>query len=155
VQHISADFVLPMANWLSTISHLPIQIAQANERPIPGTIYLAPSNQHLQFTGNRHFEMSTTPKDVRHIPSGNILLTSVAQRYGSSAIGIVLTGMGDDGARGLRAMYESGAITVAQDEASCVVFGMPQEAIALDAARLVLPPREISQLLIHYSSYGC
>jgi two-component system chemotaxis response regulator CheB len=152
VQHISADFVSPMTNWLNTVLRLPICIAQDGEVPLPGTIYLAPGQKHLRMTRSHRFELKDTPTDVLHIPSCDILLSSVAQHYGASAVGIVLTGMGNDGARGLRAMYEAGATTIAQDETTSIVFGMPQEAIALGAASLILPPREISKLLLQLAS---
>lgn len=148
IQHMSADFVLPMAQWLNTVSRLDVRVAQAGDKPLPGTIYFAPGYQHLQMTRDRRFELKDTPTGLRHIPSCDVFMTSVAQQYGACAVGIVLTGMGEDGARGLRAMYEAGAATIAQDEASCVVFGMPQEAIALGAARMILSPLEISNYLL-------
>lgn len=152
VQHITVGFVLPLVDWLSTISPLPIRVAVPGECVAPGTIYFAPGARHLRLGPDRSFELSDTPANVPHIPSGDVLLTSVAERYGSRAIGVVLTGMGSDGARGLRAMYDAGAVTIAQDEESCVVFGMPKEAIALGAARHTLAPSEIAKLLLVQSA---
>lgn len=154
VQHITPEFVTPLVNWLNAISQLPIRIAQSSEPMLPGTIYLAPGNRHLQLTHDGSFELSNTPANVPHIPSGDVLLTSVAQHYGARAVGIVMTGMGKDGAAGLRAMYEAGAMTIAQDEASCVVFGMPQEAIALGAVRRTLSASDILKLLLQYVDDG-
>jgi two-component system chemotaxis response regulator CheB len=151
VQHITPDFVSPLVDWLSTVSQLPVRIAQRGEHPLPGVIYFAPSGHHLQLTGDHRFEFSDVPANVPHIPCGDVLLKSVAEHYGPHAVGIVLTGMGMDGARGLRAMYDAGAVTIAQDEASCVIFGMPKEAISLGAARHILAPREISELLVQHS----
>lgn len=151
VQHISPDFVGPMVDWFRSILRIPVQVAQPGERPAAGTVYFAPAKSHLQLTSDHRFALTDVPANVPHIPSGDVLLKSVAQHYGIRANGIVLTGMGDDGARGLRAMYDTGALTIAQDEASCVVFGMPREAIALGGARQVLPPSGIAKLLLQYT----
>jgi two-component system chemotaxis response regulator CheB len=150
VQHITPDFVGPLVDWFNTFSPLPVGIAQKGELPAAATIYFAPGNQHLILTSDHRFGFSDTPANVPHIPSGDVLLSSVAKQYGARAVGIVLTGMGADGARGLREMYDAGAMTIAQDEASCVVFGMPQQAIALGAARHTLPPPEIAKFLLQY-----
>ena len=151
VQHIAPDFVVPLVDWLNTLSKLPVRVAQAGTRPQPGNVYVAPGGKHLQLTSEHNFALTDNPANVPHIPSGDVLLESVARSYGSHAVGVVLTGMGADGARGLRHMYDAGAMTIAQDEASCIVFGMPQQAIALGGARLTLPPLEISKLLLQYS----
>ena len=151
VQHIAPDFVASLVSWLNTVSNMPVCVAQPGDPPLQGTIYIASGNQHLQLTHEHRFGTTGVPANVSHIPSGDVLLTSIAQHYGARAIGIVLTGMGRDGALGLRAMYEAGAMTIAQDETSCIVFGMPQEAIALGAARLTLPPLGISKFLQQYS----
>lgn len=147
VQHITADFVDSFVGWLRTQSRLPVDIASSDEHPEPGIVYVAPGGRHLELTNQHCFTLTDSPADVPHIPSGDVLLTSVARHYRSRAIGIVLTGMGTDGALGLRAMYDAGALTIAQDEASCVVFGMPQQAISLGAARHILPPLKIAHLL--------
>jgi len=152
VQHITPDFVPPLVNWLSSVSRLPVQVAGSGKYPDAGTIYFAPANTHLRLGSNHHFELSNTPANVPHIPSGDIFLQSVAKNYGSRAVGIVLTGMGNDGAQGLRAMYDAGAITVAQNSESCVVFGMPHEAILLGAANHTLNPAGISKLLLEYAN---
>lgn len=152
VQHIAPDFVTPLVDWLSTLSRLPVRVAQPGAHPLPGTIYIAPGSKHLVLTRDRRFELSDTPANLLHMPSGDVLLESVARSYGPRGVGVVLTGMGADGARGLRAMYDEGAMTIAQNEASCIVFGMPQQAIALGAARLTLPPTEIGRVLQQYSS---
>ncbi|WP_119070705.1 chemotaxis-specific protein-glutamate methyltransferase CheB [Aggregatilinea lenta] len=152
VQHITTDFVLPLVEWLGTVSKLPVRIAQAGECLVPGTVYFAPGGKHLQFASDHRVELADTPANVPHIPSGDVLLASVARRYSARAVGVVLTGMGSDGAKGLRAMYDAGAITIAQNEESCVVFGMPKEAIALGAARHTLPPGEIAKLLQQYTT---
>ena len=152
VQHIAADFVPSLVSWLNTVSRLPVCEARAGELPQAGTVYIAPGGIHLQLTADHRFATTEVPANVAHIPSGDVLLASVAQHYGAHAIGIVLTGMGSDGARGLRAMRDAQAMTIAQDEASSIIFGMPQEAIALGAARLTLPPPAISEYLQQYAN---
>lgn len=152
VQHITFDFVNPMISWLNTFSTLPVRIANSNESPDPGTIYFAPGRVHVRLSRDHRFELSDVPNNVPHIPSGDILFESVARSYGPSALGIILTGMGNDGAQGLRSMYDAGAMTIAQEGSSCVVFGMPQEAIMLGAARQTLTPAQIAEYLLQYAS---
>ncbi len=151
VQHIAPDFITSLASWLGSITLLKVVIAQAGGAPQPGTVHLAPANAHLRLGPDRRFQLDRRQNQARYMPSGDALLESVAQSYGMRAIGVVLTGMGDDGARGLRAMSDAGAFTIAQDEASSVVFGMPREAIALGAAQRILSPAEIAQVLIYLS----
>lgn len=150
VQHITPEFLVSFVDWLNTISPLPVHLAKSGEIPLPGNIYLAPGNAHLKLSCNRSFQISRTPRNLPHMPSGDILLESVAQYYGPRALGMVLTGMGSDGALGLRAMYDAGAMTIAQERESCVIFGMPQEAISIGGARQTLTPVEISKLLQQY-----
>jgi two-component system chemotaxis response regulator CheB len=151
VQHISADFVDSLRNWLARMSPLPVALAQHDARPLPGSIFLAPGGRHLRLTRSHRFELDETPSTAYHIPSGDILLESVGLSYGERATGIVLTGIGDDGARGLRTMYDRGAFTIAQDEATSAVYGMPSTAYALGAVRQVLPLPEIAPTLIRLS----
>lgn len=143
VQHIAPDFVESLRAWFDGLTPLSVKIAGTGQRPARGHIYLAPGDAHLTFTANLTFRMDQTPNLSAHMPSGDVLLESVARTYGKRAIGIVLTGMGEDGAQGLKAMYDRGAFTIAQDEATSVVFGMPAEAIQRNAVRQVLPVTEI------------
>ena len=113
---------------------------------------MAPGSKHLRLTRGHRFELDEHPRTAAFIPSGDILLESVAQSYGQRAIGIVLTGIGDDGACGLRTMCDKGAFTIGQDEATSVVYGMPKAAHALGAVRQVLPLSEIAPTLIRLSS---
>jgi len=147
VQHMSAGFTVGFAEWLAATSGLPVHVGQGGEIPLPGHVYVAPDNLHLQ-VGLRG-ELQTTAEAPHNglRPSVGVLFRSVAERFGSRAIGVLLTGMGRDGAEELKLMADRGALTVAQDEESCVVFGMPAEAIALSAARFVLPPHKIAELL--------
>jgi two-component system chemotaxis response regulator CheB len=147
VQHISAGFTVGFAEWLAAASGLRVQVAQGGETPLSGHVYVAPDDQHLRI-GLRG-ELETT-RDAPHNglrPSVGVLFRSVAERFGRRAIGVLLTGMGRDGAEELKLMAEQGALTVAQDEESCVVFGMPAEAVRLGAARFVFPPHKIAELL--------
>ncbi len=148
VQHIAPDFVPSLAQWLPHVTALPVDVARADDAPQPGRVYLAPGGVHLRLTRSRRFALSPEPAGVPHIPSGDELFHSVAESYGKQAIGVILTGMGGDGARGLLAMRQRGAFTVAQDEASSVVYGMPREAAAIGAAQRILPLPEISRLLM-------
>jgi two-component system chemotaxis response regulator CheB len=147
VQHIASGFTAGFAEWLGTTSGLPVHVAQGGEIPLPGHVYVAPDDHHLR-VGVRG-ELQTT-RDEPHNglrPSAGILFRSVAERFGRRAVGVLLTGMGRDGAEELKLMADKGALTVAQDEESCVVFGMPAEAIRLGAARFVFPPEKIAELL--------
>jgi two-component system chemotaxis response regulator CheB len=152
VQHIAPDFVPSLAEWLPHITRLNVAIAEADRTPQPGTVHLAPGGIHLRLTPGRRFLLDPEPSNGAHIPSGDVLFESVAASYGKRAIGVILTGMGSDGAVGMLAMHRAGAFTIAQDEASSVVFGMPREAIALGAARRVLPLTEIPQALIYLAN---
>lgn len=148
VQHIAPDFVVSLTAWLKSVTPLAVEVAKEGDTPRPGRIYLAPGDAHLKLNGLKTFVYDRERGKMRHMPSGDLLLSSVAKAYRSSAVGIVLTGMGDDGARGLREMYDAGAFTIAQDKETSVVFGMPQEAIRLGAAHLVLPLNAIGQTII-------
>jgi two-component system, chemotaxis family, protein-glutamate methylesterase/glutaminase len=149
VQHISTDFLTSLVEWLDVLTPLTVDVAREGERPLPGRIYFAPGGKHLKFTRGKRFEFDDLTKSL-HMPSGDMLLTSAASVYGANAIGIVLTGMGNDGAMGLRALYNRGAYTVAQDESTSVIYGMPGEAVALGAAKIVLSIQNIAQVLIDF-----
>ncbi len=151
VQHIAPDFTASLVDWLGRVISLPVMEARPNETPRPGTVYLAPGGGHLTLTSGRRFAQVEEPRNHPHIPSGDVLLDSLARSYGPHGVGIVLTGMGRDGASGLHAMAGAGALTLAQDEASSVVYGMPREAAALGAARYILPPIEIARVLADLS----
>ncbi|MHB8630043.1 MAG: chemotaxis-specific protein-glutamate methyltransferase CheB [Aggregatilineales bacterium] len=147
VQHLSAEFVPGLAEWLDRSCPLTVRLAAAGEVPVPGTVYVAPGNTHLRLGTDRALVLDSRTGSYRHCPAVDALFESFADSYGAQAIGVVLTGMGDDGALGLRAMRNVGAHTIAQDEASCVVFGMPGAAIAQGAAEFILPLTAISGAL--------
>jgi two-component system, chemotaxis family, protein-glutamate methylesterase/glutaminase len=146
VQHIAPGFEPALVDWLGTLCALPVQLAQ-NGMPLgaPG-IYIAPGGTHL-VVQDRRLSLSTSAPVGGHRPSVTALFQSVAREYRTSAVGVLLSGMGDDGASGLRDLKRAGALTVAQDEATCVVFGMPAVAIAMGVVDRVLPPAQIGTLL--------
>jgi two-component system chemotaxis response regulator CheB len=139
VQHISFGFVDGLASWLGGACPLRVTVAQPRERVQPGSVYLAPDNCHMQIDRLGRIGLASDEPIDGHRPSATALFKSVARAYGPAALGVILTGMGADGAAGLKAMQQAGALTIAQDEASCVVFGMPKEAIALGAVAHVVP----------------
>ena len=143
-QHISQGFLGGLVRWLNADCAVTVQIAQAGERAQNGHVYFAPETAHL--TIDRSGILRCLRGDLRdgHCPSVTALFESVAQSFGQRATGVLLTGMGRDGAAGLLAMAHQGAMTIAQDESSCVVFGMPKEAIALEAAQHILPLHQIA-----------
>lgn len=128
---------------------LKVKIAQVGESPLPGTIYFAPERNHLELDAQGRFSYSLASPVDGHRPSVTVTFKSVANFYGRATASILLTGMGRDGAAGMQAVAQSGGITIAQDEKSCVVFGMPKEAIALGAAQHVLPIQKIAPLLLN------
>jgi two-component system chemotaxis response regulator CheB len=147
VQHMASGFVPGFARWLSATVGFPVKVAEHGMTPIAGEAYLAPDSRHMGLDRRGRIALSDAPPEEGFRPSANFLFRSVAQSIGASTLGVLLTGMGRDGAAGLLAMRQAGATTIAQDEASCVVFGMPREAIALGAAEYVMPPSDIGRAL--------
>jgi two-component system, chemotaxis family, protein-glutamate methylesterase/glutaminase len=153
-QHIPAAFSKPFAERMNRCSAMSVCEAQDGQYVLPGHVYISPGDQHLlvERDGARYrCRLSDGPPVNRHRPSVDVMFRSVAQNVGPNATGVILTGMGDDGARGLKEMLEAGAHTIAQDEASSVVWGMPGAAVRLGAAQQVLPlhriPGELLELL--------
>lgn len=138
VQHINPGFVDSLARWLSETTGFRVKTAGVGERLEPGKVLLAPENRHLTVVKGGIVRLSDAPPMDGHRPSVTALFRSAAV-YGSSALGVLLTGMGRDGAQGLLEMKQAGAWTIAQDKASSVVFGMPGEAVALGGASEVIP----------------
>jgi two-component system, chemotaxis family, protein-glutamate methylesterase/glutaminase len=133
VQHMPEKFTTAFAERLNRLSKVEVLEAKDGDRLIPGVVLIAPGGRHLlvKRSGAQYIaEVKDGPLVSRHKPSVDVLFRSVAISAGGNALGVIMTGMGDDGARGLREMYDAGARTLAQDEESCVVFGMPKEAIA-------------------------
>ncbi len=147
VQHISFGFVQGLAEWLDGASPLQVRVALAGEKVLPGTVYLAPDNHHMLVDRQARIMLNPSEPVGGHRPSVTALFQSVAESFGPAAIAAILTGMGADGAIGMQALNEAGAITLAQDQASCVVFGMPKEAIALGAVQQIVPLERIAQTI--------
>lgn len=139
VQHMSEGFIGGMAHWLSATCPLAVRVATHGE-PLRGdTVYLAPDEYHLLVSRRGTTVLSKAPPQGGFRPSANVMFEAVAEAYGPRAVGVILTGMGEDGAAGLAAMRALGATTLAQDEATSVVYGMPRAAVATGAAAQVLP----------------
>ncbi|MFC7368611.1 chemotaxis-specific protein-glutamate methyltransferase CheB [Vreelandella zhaodongensis] len=128
-QHISHGFIEGMATWLASLCSLPVRVAQHGEPLKPGCIYLSPSESNLHVTCSHRLQLQQGPENALYHPSCDALLTSVADVYGADAIGVILTGMGRDGVTGMRAIHLAGGCTLAQNEASSVIYGMNQEAV--------------------------
>ncbi|HAO92717.1 MAG: chemotaxis response regulator protein-glutamate methylesterase [Deltaproteobacteria bacterium GWB2_55_19] len=147
VQHISKGFIDGMTEWLSSETGLPIVIASDGETLKPGRIYFAPDGYHMGVASNGRVSLSKAPPENGIRPSVAHLFRSAIAAYGPDAVGILLTGMGKDGAMELKQMRDSGSLTIAQDKESSVIYGMPGEAVRLDGATLVLPPERIAARL--------
>lgn len=136
VQHMPEAFTAAFAKRLDSLCEVSVKEAEQNDRVIPGLVLIAPGGKHmlLRRSGAQYrVEIKDGPLVSRHRPSVDVLFRSTAQAAGQNALGIIMTGMGDDGAHGLKELHDSGALCVAQDEASCVVYGMPKEAVKLGA----------------------
>jgi two-component system, chemotaxis family, protein-glutamate methylesterase/glutaminase len=152
VQHISDGFLKGLVDWLATHCAMAVKIAQPGELPLSGTVYFPQEGTHLEINrGGKLVSSRKAPVDG-HRPSVTVTFASVADYCGDGAIGVLLTGMGSDGAKGMREIVQAGGLTIAQDEDSSVVFGMPKQAIALGGATYVLPVSKIgitlSELLV-------
>ncbi|MFI4896653.1 MAG: chemotaxis response regulator protein-glutamate methylesterase [Phycisphaerales bacterium JB059] len=153
-QHMPAGFTSSFAARLNEASELEVIEARDGDSVIPGRAILAPGDKHLRLArdGARYrVQVSSGPRVCRHRPSVEVLFESVAEIAGRNALGVILTGMGDDGASGLRTMRDAGSVTIAQDEASCVVFGMPRAAIERDAACRVTHLDEIAGQVVQFA----
>jgi len=151
VQHMPERFTGMFATRLNELCQIEVREARNNDRLLPGLALIAPGGQHMLLKrsgAHYHVEVIDGPLVNRHKPSVDVLFRSVAKFAGANATGVIMTGMGDDGARGLKEMHDAGAATIAQDEASCVVFGMPKEAIRMGATDRVLPLDQIASALV-------
>ena len=148
VQHISEGFMQGMVDWLSYKCQLKIMTGETGIEPRPGTVYFPREGSHLVLDRQGRLECSDAPIYDNHRPSISVTFKSLAQHYGSESAGVLLTGMGRDGVAGMLAIAKAGGTTIAQDEESSIVFGMPKEAIAANAARYVLPLPKIAPALV-------
>jgi len=151
VQHMPEVFTRAFANRLDTLCQISVKEAETNDTVLRGRALIAPGNHHtlLKRSGARYYvDIKDGPLVCRHRPSVDVLFRSAARYAGKNAVAVIMTGMGDDGARGMLEMKEAGAATIAQDEATSVVFGMPNEAIKLGAVDETLPLKAISKAIL-------
>ena len=147
-QHISNGFIEGMAHWLSGLCRLPVKVAEDGELLVAGTIYLSPSEQHLTLTPDFQVKLKArVDSDIYH-PSCDEMLASVAQVYGKNAVGIIMTGMGRDGVLGMTEIYKRQGITLAQDEASSVIYGMNGETVKAGVVHLELPLSQLANAML-------
>lgn len=151
VQHMPEHFTRSFAERLNQTCAIEVKEAENGDSVTPGKALLAPGNYHMLLRrsgANYYVEVKSGPLVNRHRPAVDVLFRSVARFAGRNAVGAILTGMGDDGAKGMREMKQAGAITIAQDESSCVVFGMPKEAIALGCVDHVVPLDRVAERIV-------
>ena len=147
VQHMPEHFTAAFANRLNSICRINIKEAQDGDSMLRGQALIAPGDKHmlLKRSGARYYvEVKTGPLVSRHRPSVDVLFRSGARDGGANVVAAIMTGMGDDGAKGMKELHEVGAYTIAQDETTCVVFGMPQEAIKLGGVDKIMPLQNIA-----------
>jgi len=154
-QHMPEGFTASFAERLNSLCEIEVREAKDGDYVSPGVALLAPGNKHMRLSrdGARYIvKVCDGPRVCRHRPSVEVLFESTAQHAGPNALGMILTGMGDDGATALGSMRKAGAVTIAQDEASCVVFGMPREAIARGSAMMVSPLTDMSRHIMDFAA---
>ena len=149
VQHMTPGFTHGFAEWLADSANFPLKVAVHGGVIQPGVAYVAPDGLHMGFASAKQIALSSAPPEHRMRPSVSHLFRSAHATFGSKVAAVLLTGMGQDGAQELKALKEAGAVTLAQDEESSVVHGMPGHAIFLGAASYILSPDEISRMLAH------
>ncbi|MDH4870683.1 chemotaxis response regulator protein-glutamate methylesterase [Pseudomonas sp. BN515] len=148
VQHVDEVFAAGMADWLASESRLPVRLAREGEPPQPGTVLLAGTNNHLRLLKNGTLAYTAEPTSHVYRPSIDVFFDSLVEHWKGEAIGVLLTGMGRDGAEGLKRMRDKGFLTIAQDQASCAVYGMPKAAAAIGAAVEILALERIAPRLV-------
>jgi two-component system chemotaxis response regulator CheB len=151
VQHMPELFTRAFAKRLDSLCSITVKEAESNDTVLRGQALIAPGNHHtlIKRSGARYYvDIKDGPLVCRHRPSVDVLFRSAARYVGQNAVGVILTGMGDDGARGMLEMKQAGAMTIAQDEASCVVFGMPKEAIKYGAVSKILPLQAVAGAIL-------
>ncbi|ATB32091.1 chemotaxis-specific protein-glutamate methyltransferase CheB [Melittangium boletus] len=148
VQHINAAFSESLAGWLANSSKLKVRLAQDGEQLLPGNVLIAPPGQHMTIPFRGRVALKPGVERDGHMPSGTVLLESAAKAYGRRALGLILTGMGEDGADGLLAIKQGGGLTLAQNEESCVVFGMPGAAVGRKAVDHLIHGDDVASTLM-------
>lgn len=153
VQHMPEKFTTTFANRLNELCQVEVKEAEDNDPLLPGRVLIAPGGKHM-ILQTTQFGASVQVKDgplvSRHKPSVDVLFRSVSKYAGGNALGIIMTGMGDDGARGMKEMHDSGAKTIAQNEATCVVYGMPKEAVKMGGVDQQLSLNDIPEMIARY-----
>lgn len=155
VQHMPEKFTAAFASRLNSLCQIEVREAKHGDRLLPGLALIAPGGKHMMLKRSGayyYMEIIDGPLVNRHRPSVDVLFRSAAKCAGANVLGVIMTGMGDDGARGLKEMRDAGASTIAQDEASCVVFGMPKEAIRLGGAQRVLPLNDLPRSMLDFGA---
>jgi two-component system chemotaxis response regulator CheB len=155
VQHMPEKFTAAFADRLNSLCEIEVREAKHGDRLLPGLALIAPGGKHMMLKRSGayyYMDVIDGPLVNRHRPSVDVLFRSAAKCAGANVLGVIMTGMGDDGARGLKEMRDAGASTVAQDEASCVVFGMPKEAIRMGGAQRVLPLNELPRTMLDFGA---
>lgn len=147
-QHVVPGFAAGMAKWLAAESGMPVKLAEDGEAIVPGQVYLSPSESHLSVSSSHRIDLLALREGDTYRPSCNVLLESMAAVFGKRSVGITLTGMGSDGVKGLAGIKAAGGTTLAQDEASSVIYGMNREAIERGAVQQVLPLDEIAAAMV-------
>jgi two-component system chemotaxis response regulator CheB len=148
VQHINAAFAESLSGWLANSSRLKVRLAQDGELLMPGHVLIAPPGMHMVIPFRGRVALKPGVERDGHMPSGTVLLESAAKAYGRRALGLILTGMGEDGAAGMLAIKQAGGVTVAQNEESCVVFGMPGAAVERNAVDHLVHGDEVAAALM-------
>jgi len=154
VQHIGSSFLSEMVMWLAEICPLPVRKATHGEKPQAGVVYFAPEDAHLELDDGGRFALSLEALFDGHRPSVTVTMRAAARCFGGGAVGVLLTGMGRDGADGMASIAAAGGITIAQDEASSTVYGMPKQAVELGAVQHILPLEQIAPTLISIADCG-
>jgi two-component system chemotaxis response regulator CheB len=147
VQHMADGFIEGLASWLDDMCALPVSVGASGRRLQPGTVTVAPSGLNLIVHKELRVTTQPPPRSQYHVPGIDATFSSIAEVVGPASVGVLLTGMGRDGAAGLKKMRDVGAFTLAQDEATCAVYGMPAAAMALDAVDRQLPLGEVGSAL--------
>jgi two-component system, chemotaxis family, protein-glutamate methylesterase/glutaminase len=157
VQHMPLGFTAPFAQRLNSLCALTVCEATHRDSIQAGVVYIAPAGLHMsverQADGRAFICLNNQPEDCLHIPSVDILMNSVAEAFGSQALGVIMTGMGSDGAEGMRAIHRRGGYTIGQDEASCTVYGMPRTCAEMDILRRVVPLSQIKTSILEVTRY--
>jgi two-component system response regulator WspF len=148
IQHLDAEFASSFAHWLDERCALPVRIAQEGDQPRAGSVLIAGSGEHLIFASSHSLGYTPEPRDSFCRPSVDVFFESVVRHWRGKVAGVLLTGMGKDGSRGLKSLRDAGALTIAQDAATCIVYGMPRAAAELGAASRILPLGKIAGALI-------